>query len=68
MPHCRASAGNCEARIGRDSLAQQVHVGKCVAVFRTKACRHASQILYQWDAIAFPDVDEKLMCRASFHA
>lgn len=38
--------------------------GECVAVFRTVAlsnCRHASQMLYQWDGAQFSDVYEKVM-------
>jgi hypothetical protein len=38
--------------------------GECVAVFRTTAvsnCRHASQMLYQWDGEEFSDVYEKVM-------
>lgn len=38
--------------------------GECVAVFRTTAlsnCRHASQMLYQWDGAQFSDVYEKVM-------
>jgi hypothetical protein len=37
---------------------------ECVAVFRTTAvssCRHASQMLYQWDGTKFTDVYEKVM-------
>ncbi|WP_292938386.1 RES family NAD+ phosphorylase [Noviherbaspirillum sp.] len=37
---------------------------ECVAVFRTTAvsnCRHASQMLYQWDGEKFSDVYEKVM-------
>jgi hypothetical protein len=37
--------------------------GNCVAIFRTAAlsnCRHASQMLYQWDGAGFPDVYEKI--------
>jgi hypothetical protein len=37
---------------------------ECVAAFRTAAvsnCRHASQMLYQWDGRQFSDVYEKLM-------
>lgn len=36
---------------------------ECVAVFRTAAvsnCRHASQMLYQWDGARFSDVYEKV--------
>lgn len=38
--------------------------GECVAAFRTGAlsnCRHASQMLYQWDGVQISDVYEKVM-------
>jgi RES domain len=38
--------------------------GECVAAFRTAAvshCRHASQMLYQWDGTHISDVYEKVM-------
>ncbi|HJW54037.1 MAG TPA: RES family NAD+ phosphorylase [Burkholderiaceae bacterium] len=38
--------------------------GECVAAFRTlplSNCRHASQMLYQWDGAQFSDVYEKVM-------
>ena len=40
------------------------HGGECVAVFRTFAlsrCRHASQLLYQWDGKRFAGVYEKIL-------
>lgn len=38
--------------------------GECIAAFRTNTlsnCRHASQMLYQWDGAQFSDVYEKVM-------
>ncbi|HJV80876.1 RES family NAD+ phosphorylase [Noviherbaspirillum sp.] len=53
----RGSAGLSYRSVRREG-------SECVAVFRTTAvsnCRHASQMLYQWDGEKFSDVYEKVM-------